>query len=334
MISNDITHKIGSFGPAEDAFFHKASLYARALGIPRIYLSANSGARIGIAEEAFRLFSVAWNVPGLPEKGVKYLYLTPDAHEKLNEKNPGSALTTEIEDEGEIRHKITDIVGTQDGLGVESLRGSGLIAGETSRAYDDIFTITLVTARSVGIGAYLVRLGHRSVQVEGQPIILTGAPALNKVLGREVYTSNLQLGGTQIMYKNGVSHLVASSDLDGTGKILTWLGYIPDVRGGALPIVPSVDLWDRDILYYPPKGPYDPRWFLAGKRDEATGQFLSGFFDADSFQETLGGWAQTVVGVTFGLCNRGVFTFVSIDCRPSTTWWHSCWRYRCRESVF
>jgi acetyl-CoA carboxylase/biotin carboxylase 1 len=46
------------------------------------------------------------------------------------------------------------------GLGVECLKGSGLIAGETSRAYDDIFTITLVTARSVGIGAYLVRLGE------------------------------------------------------------------------------------------------------------------------------------------------------------------------------
>jgi len=87
------------------------------------------------------------------------------------------------------------------------LKGSGLIAGETSRAYDDILTITLVTARSVGIRAYPVRLGERTVQVEGQPIILTGAGALNEVLGREVYTSNLQLGGTQIMFKNGVSHL-------------------------------------------------------------------------------------------------------------------------------
>lgn len=103
---------------------------------------------------------------------------------------------------------------------MESLKGSGLIAGETSRAYDDIFTITLVTARSVGIGAYLVRLCERAVQVEGQPIILTGAPALNKVLGREVYTSNLQLGGTQIMFKNGVSHLTASSDLQGAAHIL------------------------------------------------------------------------------------------------------------------
>ena len=67
-----------------------------------------------------------------------------------------------------------------------------MIAGETSRAYDDTFTITLVTGRSVGIGAYLVRLGQRAVQNQG-PIILTGAPALNKVLGKDVYVSNNQV---------------------------------------------------------------------------------------------------------------------------------------------
>ena len=109
---------------------------------------------------------------------------------------------------------------------MESLKGSGLIAGETSRAYDDIFTITLVTARSVCIGAHLVRLGERPVQVEGQPIIFTGAPALNKVLGRKIYTSNLQLGSTQIMFKNGVSHLSASSDLEGATHILESLASI------------------------------------------------------------------------------------------------------------
>ena len=297
VIANDITHKIGSFGPAEDEFFHKATLYARAQGLPRIYLSANSGARIGLAEESMGLFSVAWNVAGAPEKGVKYIYLTPEAKEKLSGKNAGSVRTVEIEEDGEVRHRITDIIGSQDGLGVESLRGSGLIAGDTSRAYDDIFTITLVTARSVGIGAYLVRLGQRSVQVEGQPIILTGAPALNKVLGREVYTSNLQLGGTQIMYKNGVSHLVASSDLDGTTQILRWLSYVPEVKGAALPILEGADSWDRQIGYYPPKGPYDPRWFLGGKEEEGA-EYLSGFFDKGSFQETLGGWAQTVVSIT------------------------------------
>jgi len=48
-----------------------------------------------------------------------------------------------------------------------------------------------------------VRLGQRVVQVDDSHIILTGAGALNKVLGREVYTSNAQLGGTQVMYNNG-----------------------------------------------------------------------------------------------------------------------------------
>ncbi|KZS94649.1 acetyl CoA carboxylase [Sistotremastrum niveocremeum HHB9708] len=296
VIANDITYKIGSFGPQEDHFFYAASQYARSRGLPRIYLSANSGARIGLAEEALNLFSVAWNDPSDVTKGFKYLYLTHEAFLKINEKAAESVRTTEITEDGERRHMLTDIIGLQDGLGVECLKGSGLIAGETSRAYDDIFTITLVTARSVGIGAYLVRLGQRAVQVEGQPIILTGAPALNKVLGREVYTSNLQLGGTQIMHKNGVSHLTAGSDLEGVAHIIQWLSYVPASKGTSLPVaISSTETWDRDITYVPPKGPYDPRWFIEGKVDEASSEWLSGFFDKGSFQETLSGWAQTVV---------------------------------------
>ncbi|KAI0684026.1 acetyl-CoA carboxylase [Cytidiella melzeri] len=295
VIANDITYKIGSFGPSEDHFFNLASDYAREQGLPRIYLSANSGARIGLAEEVMHLFSCAWNDDKHPEKGIDYIYLSHANYLKLQEKAAESVRTVEIEVGGERRHKITDIIGMQDGLGVECLKGSGLIAGATSRAYDDIFTITLVTARSVGIGAYLVRLGQRAVQVEGQPIILTGAPALNKVLGREVYTSNLQLGGTQIMYKNGVSHLTASSDLEGTTHILQWLSYVPEVKGHPLPILDGGDSWDRDIEYVPPKGPYDPRWFIEGKTDDASSDWLPGFFDNGSFQETLSGWARTVV---------------------------------------
>ncbi|KAI4523307.1 hypothetical protein K525DRAFT_254691 [Schizophyllum commune Loenen D] len=295
VIANDITYKIGSFGPVEDQFFYQVSQYARDQGLPRIYLSANSGARIGLAEEIFPLFSVAWNDDAHPEKGIDYLYLTRENFLKVQEKSPGAVRTIEVQAGDQRRHKITDIIGLQDGIGVESLRGSGLIAGETSRAYDDIFTITLVTGRSVGIGAYLVRLGERAVQVEGQPIILTGAQALNKVLGREVYTSNLQLGGTQIMFKNGVSHLTASSDLQAAQHIMQWLSYIPEFKLAPLPIRVNGDTWDRDIAYTPPKGPYDPRWFIEGKRDESTEEWLPGFFDRGSFQETLSGWAQTVV---------------------------------------
>lgn len=68
VISNDITHMIGSFGPQEDELFLKASELARAEGIPRIYIAANSGARIGLAEEIKHMFQVAWIDPSDPYK--------------------------------------------------------------------------------------------------------------------------------------------------------------------------------------------------------------------------------------------------------------------------
>lgn len=294
IIANDITFQIGSFGPQEDKFFHKCTELARKLGIPRIYLSANSGARIGMADELIPYFSVAWNDAEKPEAGFKYLYLTPEVKKRFDASKKKEVITELIHDEGEDRHKITTIIGAKDGLGVECLKGSGLIAGATSKAYEDIFTITLVTCRSVGIGAYLVRLGQRAIQVEGQPIILTGAPAINKLLGREVYTSNLQLGGTQIMYKNGVSHMTANDDFEGVQKIVEWMSFVPDKKGAPIPIRPWSDDWDRDVAYFPPaKQAYDPRWLIAGKQEEEG--FLPGLFDKDSFEEALGGWARTVV---------------------------------------
>ena len=38
--------------------------------------------------------------------------------------------------------------GKRDGIGVENLKGSGMIAGETSKAYDEVFTINLVIYHS------------------------------------------------------------------------------------------------------------------------------------------------------------------------------------------
>lgn len=291
VVANDITFNIGSFGPKEDNFFHKCTELARKLGIPRIYLSANSGARLGLAQELMPHFKVAWNDVNNQESGFRYLYLDDEAKQQFK----NDVITEEVSENGEKRHKIVTIVGQEDGLGVECLRGSGLIAGATSRAYNDIFTVTLVTCRSVGIGAYLVRLGQRAVQIEGQPIILTGAPALNNLLGREVYTSNLQLGGTQIMYKNGVSHMTANDDFEGVSRIVEWMSFVPDKRNAPIPVSPSTDAWDRAVTYVPPqKQPYDVRWMIGGKTDD-DGSFQSGLFDKDSFVETLGGWARTVV---------------------------------------
>lgn len=294
IVANDITFKSGSFGPEEDALFVAASRMARKDGIPRIYLAANSGARIGIAEEVRDRFGVDWVDPNDPTKGFHGLTLTEDDYSALapyvgkGKKLPSGAV------------RLDGIVGAQHGLGVENLMGSGLIAGESSAAYDETFTLTYVTARSVGIGAYLVRLGQRVIQKEvGAPIILTGYSALNKVLGHEVYVSNDQLGGTKIMHPNGITHQVVPDDVHGVGAILDWLSFVPAARGQALPVIESRDPVSRDVLSSPPEGglPYDPRVSLiAGQPAKDRSDFyLGGFFDRYSWRETLDSWAKTVV---------------------------------------
>eukprot|EP01119_Soliformovum_irregulare_P013643 TRINITY_DN365_c0_g1_i1.p1 TRINITY_DN365_c0_g1~~TRINITY_DN365_c0_g1_i1.p1 ORF type:complete len:2213 (-),score=948.81 TRINITY_DN365_c0_g1_i1:73-6711(-) len=288
LIANDITFQIGSFGVAEDILFKKASELARKEKIPRIYFAANSGARIGLAQEVKDVFQVEFNDPSRPEKGFKYLYVSKSEFENLSKTQSINAVQI-----SEDKYMITDIIGCQGDLGVENLKGSGMIAGETSQAYNEIFTLTMVTGRTVGIGAYLVRLGHRTIQNKG-PIILTGAQALNKVLGRKVYSSNVQLGGSQIMYSNGISHLSVNDELEGIESMLKWLSYVPAKMGEPVPRLPTTDPIDRKIDFMPSRSPYDPRHMLAGHVD-ASGNWISGFFDKGSFTEVLGGWGKTVI---------------------------------------
>ena len=96
------------------------------------------------------------------------------------------------------------------------------------------------------------------------------------------------------MYKNGVSHMTATDDFEGVSKIVDWMSFVPDKKNSPIPIGLHSDPWDRNVTYFPPaKQAYDVRWLIAGKDDDEG--FLSGLFDRDSFQESLGGWARTVV---------------------------------------
>jgi len=203
-----------------------------------------------------------------------------------------------VDGSGKIVYKIVDIIGSEPDIGVENLKGSGLIAGETSFAYNDIFTMTIVMGRTVGIGAYLVRLGQRTIQkISSSPIILTGYQALNKLMGVDVYSTNDQLGGPGIMYANGISHLVSKDHLNAVTQAIEWLAFVPSVRGGILPITDmrGMDRVERKIDFCPTPGvPYDPRILLTGG-EGTSGEWLSGFFDRGSFVETLGGWAKAVV---------------------------------------
>lgn len=182
--------------------FKMASEYARSRRIPRIFIAANSGARIGLADEVKTKFKVAFKDETKPELGFDFLYLCEQDYRELTE-DCVQVIAEEVKRNGEKVYKVNDIIGLEPDLGVENLKGSGLIAGETSAAYDDIFTMTIVLGRTVGIGAYLVRLGQRTIQKSSaSPIILTGYQALNKLMGTDVYSTNDQLGGPGIMYMN------------------------------------------------------------------------------------------------------------------------------------
>lgn len=297
LIANDITHKAGSFGTREDVVFKMASEYAREKRIPRLFIAANSGARIGLADRVKKKFKVSFKDASKPENGFDFLYVSEEDYRDLV-KETKELIAEPATVNGEDVYKITSIIGSEPDLGVENLKGSGLIAGETSHAYDDIFTMTIVLGRTVGIGAYLVRLGQRTIQkTSASPIILTGYQALNKLMGTDVYSTNDQLGGPGIMYPNGISHLVEPTHLRAVKAALDWLSFVPSFRGGLLPIsdIRGIDEIERPVGFTPSKGvPYDPRHLLAGAQDDH-GEFQAGFFDRGSFQEALAGWAKTVV---------------------------------------
>ena len=294
VIANDITFKAGSFGTKEDAFFNLVSQAARSQGIPRVFFAANSGARIGLAEEVKRAFQVKWVRDGDPDSGVEYLYLTAQDYMTLSK----SVVAHPVMYNGNMVYAIDAIIGSEPDLGVENLAGSGLIAGETSRAYKDIVTLTVVTGRSVGIGAYLVRLGQRTIQKAAEaPIILTGYEALNQLMGKPVYASNDQLGGPGIMCPNGVTHIRVANDIEGVNAMLQWLSYIPRTNHADLlpqPLSAALDVVDRPVAFKPTKTAYDVRNLIAGTTD-AQGEWVSGLFDKNSFMEVLTDWAKTVV---------------------------------------
>ncbi|KAG2485379.1 hypothetical protein HYH03_015868 [Edaphochlamys debaryana] len=320
-VANDITWGSGSFSPAEDAVFRAACDASLEERLPLLYLAANAGARVGLATEVRDCLRVQWLDPEQPEQGWAYLYLEQgDYHRLTGDTPPGQQPSVRAEPRATpsgTHYVITDVVGAEDGLGVECLSGSASIASAFCRAWREGYTVTLVSGRTVGIGAYLARLGRRCVQRADQPIVLTGYAALNKLLGRQVYTSHMQLGGPRVMGVNGVSHHVVQDDLEGDDlegvrTMLQLLSYAPPQLGGPPPALPSADPVERGVAYAPGPGEkLDPRAAIAGRdlRRSATPtptpasaphppsapSWQSGLFDRGSWLESQAGWARTVV---------------------------------------
>lgn len=280
IIASDITFLSGSLSPAEDRLYVKATMMAIERGLPVVYISANSGARIGLDEEVKSRFKVAWVDDNDPAKGFRYMYLTDEDYQAVREKEHVLATRIQLEN-GDIRWRLDGLVG---GMGVECLQGSGSIARVTSEAYRKTITLTYVTGRSVGIGAYCTRLSQRVVQHVGAPIILTGNSALNKLMGKEVYKSNNQIGGPKVMGHNGVSQQLASNDAAGMAKIVQWLDFTSPVFKMQPRRLPVEDTPEREPAFEPPEAEaYDPR------------EMLEGFFDNGSVVECMAEWGKTIV---------------------------------------
>lgn len=76
---------------------------------------------------------------------------------------------------------------------------------------------------------------YRQFNVQVFILVLQGVVFV-QVLGRDVYTSNNQLGGVQIMHNNGVSHTSVPDDFEGVFTILQWLSYMPKVLKNVCPL--------------------------------------------------------------------------------------------------
>ena len=74
LIINDVTLQNGSFGVREDVLFDLATQFAQKRGIPRIFVTANTGARIGLVDEVRNKFRIQWKNSLNPASGT---YMCP-----------------------------------------------------------------------------------------------------------------------------------------------------------------------------------------------------------------------------------------------------------------
>jgi acetyl-CoA carboxylase/biotin carboxylase 1 len=135
---------------------------------------------------------------------------------------------------------------------VENLQGSGRLLEKPHARRNT--TLSYVTGRDV-IGAYLVRLGQRVIQMKEGPIILTGYSTLNKLLGRDVTlrTSWVGLRSCSPM----VCRTSVEDDQQGAPRS-KWLSFVPRMLVLSLLCRESADPVDRPVWRPTPR--YDPTY--------------------------------------------------------------------------
>lgn len=333
MIFNDISHKHGSFSILEDIFFYLLTKYCRVNKYPRVFVASNSGARVGICDE------IVNNVEAVAKDGkIEYLVIKENVNfskntEHICTEKVQNVLGNPAEHELENmlvetvgkRKKILSIFGNTDS-GPENLSFSALIAAETSRAYKETLTVSYVTGMCVGIGAYLVRLGERIIQKQGAPILLTGYKVLNRLLQEDIYKSNIELGGFDVLGYNGVSHLEAYDELHGVEEIFWWVEFYFSSRTMQNRSVQSVLAADPEDMHIEQR----PDTFNDSFNER---EVLEKVLDDGTFKEYQRHWAPNVIvgrgyigSTAIGIiCPEVETRVVRVPCEPyetsrSVTW--------------
>jgi len=210
LLVNDLKHNNGVFSYTEDEYYFNCLRMARERKMPFVFVASNSGAEIKINETV--KFAVQ---PHIVNGEFQYFFLDPEQYEKYKDEVIGDFRSA---------HNHYEIVCVNN-PGVVNLDGSALLVAEMARARNEIMTITFVIDRTVGVGAYLARLSERIVQRSDSSILLTGYQSINKVLGKELYESNIQLGGPNIMANNGIAHKIVDTTVDGIEYIKQLIFY-------------------------------------------------------------------------------------------------------------
>jgi len=102
---------------------------------------------VGLANEVREKLRVEWVDPSDPSRGFLYLYLSPEDYESLQalaEKEGAVLIKADPRPAprpgpdggpGEVQWVLSDVIGAEDGLGVECLSGSGAIASAYCKAF-------------------------------------------------------------------------------------------------------------------------------------------------------------------------------------------------------
>ena len=130
-----------------------ASAYARGRGLPRVYIAANSGARIGLAGGVREKLRVAWHNDAMPSKGFEYLYLNAEDHAALSAKG---AVQCEriVTDAMEERFKLTAVIGEEPEVFIASSDNDRVVVAQFGKELTmnlaEVGDVRLANAKACG----------------------------------------------------------------------------------------------------------------------------------------------------------------------------------------